>query len=173
MKRILLDTNIYEFILRYLERKDVKSYIEKQIFIIYGFDAIRKELRGTPKKKVEAGREEIKNLRMALLLVYDFLVGKHQYKTTDGIINLAGKYFDVYKALGGFASRSEIISDLRIVACASLHNLDIVVSEDNKTMLSGQAISAYKSVNALEKIKTPNFIGFKEFRNLLGGVSLD
>lgn len=173
MKRVLLDTNIYEFILKYLEKERIKRFIEKQILVIYGIDIIRKELRKIPSKKVGIAGGDITNIRIALLSLYDFFVGEHQYKITEDILDLADKYFVVYKTLGGFASKSDIITDLSIVACAALHDLDIVVSEDNKTMLSESAINAYKSVNSLEKIKIPKFIGFEEFKNMLRGVNLD
>ena len=86
---------------------------------------------------------------------------------------LADKYYRVYKVLDGNAIKKEIITDLIIVACASLHNLDIVVSEDNKTMLSEKTINAYKSVNTLERIRSPLFIGFKKFVSVLRGVNFD
>ena len=86
---------------------------------------------------------------------------------------LAGKYFIVYKTFGGHAAKKEIENDFKIIACASLNNLDIVVSEDTKTMLSNAAISSYESVNKLFGFKTPQFIKFNEFRDKLRGGKLD
>ncbi|MBU1005060.1 MAG: hypothetical protein KJ561_04490 [Nanoarchaeota archaeon] len=174
VKRIILDTNIYEFILRYLEKDRLKRFVEKNVLIVYGLDVIRKELREIPKSiKVKAPEADINNLRIALLSLYDLLVGSHQYKLTEEVLNLANKYFTVYKSIGGFASREEMVNDFCIVSCAALHSLDIVVSEDNRTLLSDKAILAYKSVNSLEKIRTPEFIGFNKIKELLGGVALD
>ena len=173
MKRIMLDTNIYEFILKYIEKDKIKDMIEKQILVIYGLNIIRRELRDIPKDKIRIGEGKIHNLRVTLLSLYDFFVGSHQYKLTNEMSELADKYYRVYKVLDGNAIKKEIITDLIIVACASLHNLDIVVSEDNKTMLSEKTINAYKSVNTLERIRSPLFIGFKKFVSVLRGVNFD
>ncbi len=77
------------------------------------------------------------------------------------------------KEIGGFAAKKEIINDFKIVACASLNKLDILVSEDTKTMISDKSIKSYKSVNQLLGFKTPRFIKFNEFRNSLRGGNLD
>lgn len=53
-----------------------------------------------------------------------------------------------------------------IVACASINELDIVVSEDNKTMLSEYAIRTYDTVNSLRSHRTPKFIHYEDFRRL-------
>ncbi len=45
-------------------------------------------------------------------------------------------------------------------------SLDIVVSEDNKTMFSNEAASAYRTVNNLKKYMMPEFIGYEKFRRL-------
>jgi hypothetical protein len=54
-----------------------------------------------------------------------------------------------------------------IVACATLHDLDIVVSEDNKTMLSEYSLKTYQTVNSIKKYKMPQFIGYDKFRRLI------
>ncbi len=161
MLRVILDTNIFELILVDADRIKIHGGLHIKEVYIYGFSIIRKELRAVPKKKI-AGI----NLRAALLRVYDELV-KKTYAEDNNITNLAEKYFRAYKELNPNASYKKMINDFLIIACASLKNLDIVVSEDNSTMLNDNAIKVYKLINAAEKIKHPDFIGFNEFKNIL------
>ena len=51
--------------------------------------------------------------------------------------------------------------------------IDILVSNDNKTMSSEESEKAYKSVNEIKKFRTPDFIGFEEFKKMLRGVKFD
>ncbi len=173
MKIILPDTNFYELMLKYIEIEKIRKVKGNGRIVFYGADIIRKELRATPKTKVEVVRNELLKLRNTLLLIYDMLVGEHQYKTDSKINQLAGNYYIAYKVLKGKATKEEIITDFRIVACASIHGIDILVSNDNKTMLSAESKKAYSSVNEINKLRTPNFIGFEEFKKLLRGVKFD
>ena len=173
IKRILPDTNFYEFILKYMEIDKIRDVKESSILVFYGVDLIRKELRATPKTKAEIIRGKLLKLRNALLLTYDLLIGEHQYKIDSKINQLSDDYYIAYKVLKGKATKDEIITDFKIVACASIHNIDILVSDDNKTMLSIESKKAYKSVNEIKKLRTPDFIGFEEFKKLLRGVKLD
>ncbi len=161
MKRLLLDTNIYGHIVVDPEREKVHKAIHarKEIYL-YGFDVIRKELRSTKRSVIGT------NLRMNLLRVYDEFVRK-SYKTELEIKKLAKQYFVQYAEIGGTSSESELQNDFLIIACASLKNLDIVVSNDVKTMLSELAIKAYKSINKISGIKLPNFINYEEFKNVI------
>ncbi len=63
--------------------------------------------------------------------------------------------------------KNDMMNDFMVVACASLHELDLAVSDDNRTMLSEFAIKSYKIENSLRRYRTPNFIGYGEFRRLL------
>lgn len=164
MKRVLLDTNIYGRIVDKKEEDKIKELTERRKdTIIYGFDVVRKELRATS-KKVRFGK---KLVRIALLTLYDSLVEGHIYSTTSVVKQLAEDYYEAYRALGGKQAKSEMMNDFLIVACASLHEMDIVVSDDNNTMLSGQAIKAYHVVNALRKYRIPLFIDYESFGRLL------
>ena len=62
---------------------------------------------------------------------------------------------------------SYIMNDFVIVAVASLKSLDIVCTEDNKTMASTFAKKAYKIVNQSNGLEIPAFIGFIEFKKLV------
>ncbi len=173
MKRVILDTNIYEFVLKEIDRDSLKKSIVAGDLIIYGNDIIRRELRDIPKYKLNYSGENIQNLRITLLSLYDLLVGKHHYMLNVDIEFLADKYSIAFRALGGKIPRNEILNDFLIVACASVNNLDLVVSEDRKTMLSEISINSYKSVNGLYRYKMPEFIRFEKFKKLLRGVNLD
>ncbi len=163
MKRIILDTNIYGRIVEKKEEEEVKELVEKHPeIIIYGYDIIRKELRDTSKRV----RIERRSLRLILLGIYDKLTQKHTFYTTSAINRLADDYYKTYKELGGKRPLKEMQNDFLIVACASIHELDIVVSEDNKTMLVDDAIKSYRIVNGLQKYRTPKFINYLKFRRL-------
>lgn len=173
MKRVMIDTNVYEFLLKYIERDILENILLQKNIVFYGSSIIRKELREISKVKKEIVDGQLKGLRNTLLNIYDLMVGRHHYQITKQMEELADKYFTVYKTFGGFATEKEIIDDFRIVACASLNSLDILVSEDTKTMLSEFALKSYESVNKIFGFKTPRFIKFNEFRNRLRGGNLD
>ena len=173
MKRVLADTNFYELLLRHLEMNKIRKVKESGLIVFYGLDLIRKELRATPKTKVEIVRNEFIKLRNILLSIYDLLVGKHQYTIDAKINQLADDYYIAYSVLQGKAPKEEIINDFKIVACAAIHNIDILVSNDSKTMLSTSSKKAYTSVNGIRKLITPDFIDFEEFKKFLRGVNFD
>ncbi|MFH1276684.1 MAG: hypothetical protein ABIH82_06250 [Candidatus Woesearchaeota archaeon] len=58
-----------------------------------------------------------------------------------------------------------------IVACASFRGLDLVYSNDNKTMFNKSAIKAYDHINMKENLRTPKFLKYsallEKFRGLL------
>ena len=160
----MLDTNIYGLIVVDKDRDEVRDSVEKKkIVIVYGTQLIRKELRDTPKNIRVKGV----NLRNDLLSIYDEFTKNHILTLNINAENLADSYFNVYKELGGYASKDEIMKDFCIVACASLNSLDIVVSNDNKTMLSEKAIKSYKIVNQIKKLKLPRFLNYEEFKKEL------
>ena len=168
MKRIILDTNIYGFILKKDEPDRIEALIAKTDIIIYGVRVIRKELRDAPKKSTvyDRSRKAVRNLRSSLLALYD-TIAKKEYDVSEKMENLAAEYFTAYKEFGGKGKWEDLETDFVIVACASIHNLDIVVSEDKDTMLSKEAVKSYRLVNALRKCKAPEFISYSEFRRLL------
>lgn len=164
MKRMILDTNIYGRMVERREADEIKTRLEsKRDIIIYGFDVVRKELRATSKNKI-IGKTK---LRLAVLGIYDRLTQHRIMSTTTLISKLADDYYETYRQLGGRIHRDDIINDFLIVACASIHELDIVVSADNKSMLSGYAIKSYTIVNKLRNYRLPEFIGYDAFARLL------
>ena len=166
MKRILPDTNIFGELVIDPDIDRIKEHFEKakEELIIYGFRLIRDELRATPKPS----RLEGKNLRVALLSLYDYFVKNRELKFNIGELNkIADDYYKTYSSFGGSKSKKVMINDFLIVACASKNNLDIVVSNDNITMLTENAIKSYKNVNKILNLKTPKFIDYKEFKEII------
>ena len=165
MKRVLLDTNIYGEMVIDPELDIVKvSIANKRAVIIYGNNLIRKELRDTPRNTIISDG----NLRIYLLNLYNDVV-KQEYDITDEMRSIAESYYKAYKEFGGSKPRIQIIDDFVIVACATIHGLDIVVSEDEKTMLTENAVRAYRLINNVLKKRTPKFLGYREFKNILRG----
>ena len=171
MKRILLDTNIYRWIIERQERELIENLMTNRRDIsIYGNPIIRKELRQTPKGIRILNAEKLRNMRIYLLTLYDELV-KKEIEITDKMKSIANHYLEVYKELGGSISGKELLNDFIIVASASSKDLDIVVSQDNRTMLHPYSIKSYRIVNKIENLENPNFISYEEFKDLLRGYS--
>ena len=158
MKRILLDTNIYGELVIDPEIDVIKTGIKKKPLVIYGNRLIRKELR----------MADIRSLRLSLLSLYDE-IAKKEYEIDDNMKNIANSYYKAYREFGGSKSKDKIINDFIIVACATVHILDIVVSEDEKSMLIENVIRSYNLVNDIIKKITPQFIGYEKFKEMLGG----
>lgn len=80
---------------------------------------------------------------------------------------IADNYYKTYRSFGGSKSKNIMMNDFLIVACASKNNLDIVVSNDNITMLTENAVRAYNNINELIGLKTPKFINYKDFKEII------
>jgi len=166
MKRILPDTNIYGELVIDKDIAKIKDNFEKskEKLTIYGLKLVRDELRSTPKPS----RVEGKNLRIALLSLYDYFVRDHELKFDMEELNkIADDYYKAYRSFGGSKSKDAMIKDFIIVACASKSDLDIVVSNDNITMLTENAVKAYNNINELTGLKTPKFINYKGFKEII------
>jgi len=158
--RILLDTNVYGVLVEKDKLVLVEQILKTSKVAIYGCKLIRDELRETPAWKSAEG----KKLRNTMLQTYDVLVGKHLIQMTPAITRLATEYTRAYK---GNVSVSRMLADFLIVSAATIKGLDIVCSEDDRTMKSRKAIQAYKQINKENGLGTPNFIGLKEFEAML------
>lgn len=160
-KRILLDTNVYGKIMDLPNSLEFASMINKSQFTVCGSTVIREELRDIPKKKI------IKNvkLRKLALEIYDDVVDeKRNYSVTELVKTLAQEYNKNYL---GTRSWKELEKDFLIVATASLHATDLVVSNDEKTLTSQDAIKAYQISNKKFELLTPRFIKFEEFKDFI------
>lgn len=152
--RAMLDTNTYEVLYKKDLSKILRS-IESGELIVYGCRVIRNELREIPKGVIVDG----KNYRGLLLSIYDKLTKGHTYPVESLAEALAEEYWKTYN--GGVAKR-KILPDFLIIAVATLHRLDIIVSEDDKTMKSKPAMQAYEKVNAKNCLETPRFISIEK-----------
>lgn len=166
VKKLLLDTNIYGFLARDFDREKLIENIKKsKSSVIYGSKIIRNELRDIPKKIKFEGR----SVRIDILNLFDQIVKNHLLEVNDKISDLGESYYNAYREFGGSKSKGDILVDFKIVACASYYDMDIVVSSDEKTMLTENAMRAYKLVNSIAKKRTPEFIDFIEFKKYLRG----
>ena len=77
MKRVMPDTNVYEFILRFVEKNVFEQAVVGGRLVFYGNNLIRKELREIPKVEQQMIGGKMKSLRNALLSLYDLMVGRH------------------------------------------------------------------------------------------------
>lgn len=154
----MLDSCIYGRIVIDDDRELIHDKVHAKNYLIYGFEIIRKELRSTD--RIIDGI----SLKVDLLRVYDDFV-KKTYRLEEGMKSLANDYYAAYQNLGGGLPKEHLINDFLIIACASIKNLGIVVSDDRKTMLSELALKAYKSVNESKKIPFPEFKSYLEFKN--------
>ena len=162
MERTLLDTSIYGELIKELDVVDKLVSCIPQQMVIYGSRVIRNELRETPK----AEKEEGKNKRSLLLKTYDLLVRKenHSLPTNKLVESLAADYLGEYKKQRGALSHSEMANDLIIVATATIYHLDIVVSNDKRSLLSSSAAKAYKLVNLAYRLNNPVLMDYQSFK---------
>ena len=168
MKRLLLDTNIYGLLFTDADFHNLHTLLgsKKEELMIYGYDVIRKELKNAPSKIIEKV-----NVRASLLRAYFSFTSK-EYVLEETYLEIAEDYYQQYLIAGGSLSKEKLWNDFLIVACASVKEINIVVSEDNATLASEIAKIAYKSVNFKRKIRIPDFIGYEKFKSLLRGTSL-
>ncbi|MBM3303892.1 MAG: hypothetical protein FJY76_02255 [Candidatus Aenigmarchaeota archaeon] len=163
MLRVILDTNIYGMIIEDGIQRAFKEKTEalKGDLIIYGIGIVRNELRSTAKSRRWNGH----NLRMALLDLYDSMTKDHIISLSPLAKSIASLYFGAYKSSGGACSWDEVRNDFMLVAQATLSRLDIVVSEDNRTLASKHAKNAYSRVNKENNMLTPGIIRYEEFKD--------
>src|SRR5204863_47726 len=92
MIHVLLDTNIYGLLIEDPNHIDLAHRIAgDRNLLIHNFRLIRNELRRTPK----------------ILPLYDRLVSRSVIQATRELDELAAKYFDQYKAGGGWHGQRE------------------------------------------------------------------
>jgi predicted nucleic acid-binding protein len=155
-RRVMLDTNIYGYICELANARDIVFRIANKS-VVCGSAVIRKELRNISKNKKVGSTK----LRIRALEFYDILVSdKRNYAVNELIRKIASEYNLQYV---GSIPAKELEADFIIVATASLHGADIVVSNDMATMLSEDSITAYVAVNKKFEINTPKFLPFENF----------
>src|SRR3989338_2243498 len=156
--RAMLDTCVYEHLA--LDENLFSKFDRTKSVSVYGCKVIREQLRDTPMSKTVGGRK----IRVLMLSVYDRLVGKHVLPAGDISSYLAIQYLNEYK---GNQSREKMLGDFVIVAVASIGKLDIICTEDSRTMASKDAIAAYTKVNDKNGLRYPKLITLKEIEKSL------
>ena len=76
---------------------------------------------------------------------------------------MAEEYWKEYE---GGSPKTKIFSDFLIVAISTIHRLNLIVSEDNRTMKAPVSMNAYEKANQRNALKTPKFISIKEIAKL-------
>ena len=162
----MFDTSVYgnlvkeEFVLN-----EINNRRKTHEFVIYGNPLIRQELRATPKTAVY----ENKKLRILLLNTYDnFITKENQNLKFNKLIETLSKdYFSEYRKNKGNLSNEAMRNDFIIIATATIYQLDVVISDDENTMLSEKAVDAYMHVNKKYGLKDPKFKKYNEFKKEL------
>jgi len=168
MKRLIIDTSSYNELLILFSQEELRLLTKREEYAVEGFVIIRKELRDIPKQRmVDAAKDKKTKLRIALLSLYDYITKGRSYPLDDKMVDTAEKYFTSYVEQGGKNEWRDLENDFEIVACASHKQVDIVVSEDNKTMLSREALMAYEKVNSANKLHMPNFTNITDLKKEL------
>ncbi len=163
MLRIIFDTNIYGLLVEEWDFERVGERIKNDPeFKIYGYQPIRKELRDTPKES----RLGTLNKRNTLLQLYDRLTGGRYLEDALPIHHLALKFYNTYRQFGGIQNwkKTNIDVDFTLVACASHYKLDLVISNDQKTLMSKPALKAYKHICVKEGRWQPNFWKYSDLK---------
>ena len=162
MSKVIFDTNIYGLLLKEKNSAEIEKKIkEDKNFIVYSYQPIRQEIRAIPKVTKLS-----KKARILLLEMYDRITAGHFLENSIQINKLALKFYNSYRTFGGIRNWKEtnIDVDFTIVACATLYKLDIVVSDDSKTMFSKPAVKAFKHVTMKEGLWNPNFWKYSDLK---------
>ncbi len=160
MLRVIFDTSIYGLLVLEAEKELIKNITTDNEFKVYGYKPIRKELKNTP-KHLKLGKLKTRSL---LLSLYDEIINK-TLADNQKVYNLAKKYFDGAISLKAKISWNKCENDFKIVACASLNNLDIVISADDKMFKNKVTLEAIKRINDKEAIRTPDFWEYERLVN--------
>lgn len=165
VSRVIFDTNIYGRIIEKSELDMVISNMHGHL-LNYGSVVVKQELKAYEGKRTLHYDGKVRKFRALLLEAYEFLV-KKTYEIDDKTNDLAGAYFTAYKKLGGKKSHSEIINDFLIVATASIHQLEIIYTEDKEggTMRAPEALKAYEIINELSYLEMPKFRSYEQLRS--------
>jgi hypothetical protein len=164
MKNLLLDTNIYGLA---LEKKDVANILiflaeEKQKsgkkYIVLGSEIINDEINATPHKET----------RIKLSDLYQIVISG-EIRLTDKIKLLALDYFNECKNNNVRIT----LEDCQIVASSCFANVNLIVTENRKTMTSPKALEVFAFINKKKRLGVPKFIGCATLKSFLfsSGVS--
>jgi hypothetical protein len=101
-----------------------------------------------------------------LLGLYDEITNGKYLKDSLEVRRLALKFYNSYRNFGGIHNwdKTNIDIDFTIVACASIYKLDVVISDDQRTLLHKSALKAYKHICVKEKRWQPNFWKYSDLK---------
>lgn len=172
-KTYILDTNVYgELLIEKDSMKIIKKIQRDKTLYLYGITVIEHELQDVPTDKKIKG----KIFKGFVLSVYKSLIDSEitsspitnylasQYYKKYVELRKSGRYYKVVKDKELKYNENDLKIDFEIIAIASLKGVDIVVSADNRTMLSRLATETYKIVNKINGLRTPKLIDYFEFR---------
>lgn len=162
----MFDTSVYGRLVKEdVVLNEINNRKKTHEFVIYGSPLIRQELRATPKTALYGDRK----LRILLLNIYDnFITKENQNLKFNKLIETLSKdYFSEYRKNGGNLPSEAMRNDFIIIATATIYQLDIIISDDENTMLSDKAVDSYINVNKKYGLKDPKFRKYNEFRKEL------
>lgn len=159
--RVLFDTNIYGLIAKENDPERLLEGIGTSKAMICGSKIVRKELRNIPIDKSRDARQ----LRSDVLKYYRLLVkDKRDYEVNQPIKELAHEYEKAYRRIH---KAKDLENDFLIVATASIHQIKIVCSNDERTMKSTSALKIYAEINSKFKLPKPEFLSLEQFKELI------
>ena len=172
-KTYILDTNIYGELLIDEDSKIIIRELKKDNSIyVYGLDVIGHELEDAPitiKFKGEFLRDAvlsiyktIVNEELKLYPLADYIASEYYKKFTE--LRESVKYREVISPKIRKFTEKDLRVDLQIIAMASLKEIDVVVSTDKRTMLSGIAEETYNLVNKLNGLRSPRLLKYSDFK---------
>ena len=166
-ERILFDTSVYGKLIGEfpIEAKSfhLHSTLRKR-FIVYSCNVIRAELRRAPQLPTPTGAD----LRRSLLHLHDTIV-RNQFSIDKEVDALAIAYFKRAKDIGSVKVQSwdSMQNDLSILACATLQRLDVVFTNDLRTMLGRYVVSAVREVNQARGLTSPSLLPYEDLKLIL------
>jgi predicted nucleic acid-binding protein len=152
VNRVIFDTNIYGFLVKEKTIGEIEpKIVHNDNLLVYGCSVVRKEIRKT-------GQGQARN---ALLMLYDHITKERKVDVSTETEKLAEEYYQEAKSLGRIQSLSDLWDDLLIVAAASLNDMDIVFTGDEKTMRNDTNVKAYGIVNIRRGLRSPTFYSYE------------
>ncbi len=148
MHTLLLDTNIYGLA---LEKKELANILvlftdEKQNpdkrYIVLGSEIIYNEINANPHREARSRLNEL----------YQIVISG-EIRLTDKIKSLSLEYF--YECKNNHIKIT--IEDCQIVASSCFANVEFIVTNNRKTMMSHKSIEVFTSINKKKGLRTPKF----------------
>lgn len=157
MNRVLFDTNIYGYLADEPDLVDLKSFLRNSNKLkVCGCSIVRKELRKNSNKPI----------RDALLELYDFVTKGKDIDVQKKAVTLAKSFHKKAKEIGKEKVKSwkEMEHDMLLIAAATLNNLDVVFSADERTMLGKYCVEAYQIISLQQGLRPPQLLTYKQLR---------